>query len=262
MTKYPVKEHKYTDKQARDLARPYVADALRFYNQEAGTKYKLVEPGYVTSAFLRTSILHHVNFTAKKSDVADAPEEMFFAELTTTGGGLENVQHPKTGGFSRGGRGLFPDGSGSSSSSDPEIILGDLPSWEYLVGEPSKECVRVVPRPYAAEAMSFYNTEAGTKYELVELGSITRVHRETSILHHFNFTAKKTDVADAPEEMFFVELTTTCGVLSLKRCICMGPRDSISGDENNGCCYCRLENVQHPKGGHFSRGGEGMFLDC
>ncbi|KAI3919635.1 hypothetical protein MKW92_025168 [Papaver armeniacum] len=176
---------------------------------------------------------------------------------------LENVQHPKTGGFSRGGRGLFPDGSGSSSSSDPEIILGgDLPSWEYLVGEPSKECVRVVPRPYAAEAMSFYNTEAGTKYELVELCFITRVHLETSILHHFNFTAKKTDVADAPEEMFFVELTTTCGVLSLKRCICIGPRDSISGDRNNGCCYCRLENVQHPKGGYFSRGGEGLFLDC
>ncbi|KAI3952151.1 hypothetical protein MKW98_005846 [Papaver atlanticum] len=66
----PVKEHKYTDKQARDLARPYVADALRFYNQEAGTKYKLVEPGYVTSALLRTCILHHIDFTAKKTDVA------------------------------------------------------------------------------------------------------------------------------------------------------------------------------------------------
>ncbi|KAI3981872.1 hypothetical protein MKX01_041135 [Papaver californicum] len=110
--------------------------------------------------------------------------------------------------------------------------------------------------------MGLYNSRAGTKYELVKHGFITQVLLETCILHHFNFTAKKTDVADTPEKMFFAELTTTCGVLSFKLCICMGPIDSISGDKNNGCCYCKLENVQHPKFIGFLRGGEGLFLDC
>ncbi|RZC88751.1 hypothetical protein C5167_031125 [Papaver somniferum] len=78
------KERKYTSKQLHDAARPYAAEALRLYNKEAGTKYELVEPGYMTSALLRTCILHHIDFTAKKTDVADAPEEMFFAEQATT----------------------------------------------------------------------------------------------------------------------------------------------------------------------------------
>ncbi|KAI3907584.1 hypothetical protein MKW98_016228 [Papaver atlanticum] len=63
--------------------------------------------------------------------------------------------------------------------------------------------------------------------------------------------------------MFFAELTTTTGeVRWVKFCKCMGPRDSISGEKNYGCCYCRLENVQHPMGGGFLRGGRGLFLDC
>ncbi|KAI3952152.1 hypothetical protein MKW98_005847 [Papaver atlanticum] len=222
----PIKKRKFTDKEARDIVRPYVADALRFYNKEAGTKYELVEPGYLTSALLRTCILHHVDFTAKKTDVADAPEEMFFAELTTT----EEDRWVK---FCKnmGPRDLISDRDDATDSSS------------------------------SSSFKSLRSTD-GSKYELVEPGCITKVLLETCTLYHVNFTAKKTDVADAPEEMFFAELTTTCGVPSFNLWNCKGPRDSISGDRNNGCCYCSLENGQHPKCGGFSRGGEGLFLDC
>ncbi|RZC80146.1 hypothetical protein C5167_042722 [Papaver somniferum] len=251
LVKNPIKKRKYTAEQVRDATRPYVDDALRFYNKEAGTNYKLVEPGYLTSVLLRTCILHHIDFTAKETDVADAPEEMFFAELTTpredvleaTSGENrwvkfcknmgakdlisgdkrngccycrdENVQHPKGGGFSRGGRGLFRD-----DESDPS-----LDGFKCLRS-------RVVPArspvEYMVEALCLYNSRLGSKYELVEPGCITKVLLETCTLYHVNFTAKKTDVADAPEVMFFAELTTTCGVPSFNLCKCMGPRDSIS----------------------------------
>ncbi|KAI3886771.1 hypothetical protein MKW92_019454 [Papaver armeniacum] len=106
---------------------------------------------------------------------------------------------------------------------------------------------------------------------MIEPGHVTSVLLKTCILQHVDFTAKKTDVTDAPEEMFFAELITTSGVRCIKFCRRMGPRDSISGlhltcrcgcIKTNGSCYCRLENVQHPKGGGFSRGGTDLFLDC
>ncbi|KAI3934610.1 hypothetical protein MKW92_024801 [Papaver armeniacum] len=127
------KERKYTSKDGDDdddEERKYSTDAMRFYNKENGTKYELVKPGCITSAFLRSCFLHHINFTAKKAGVADAPEEMFFAELKTTykvrvvelcksmgpesliTGDKTNgcsycnkygyVQHPKDGGFTAG----------------------------------------------------------------------------------------------------------------------------------------------------------------
>ncbi|RZC87406.1 hypothetical protein C5167_035947 [Papaver somniferum] len=226
----------------------------------------------------RADLLHHIDFTAKKADVADAPEEMFFSELATTNGvrsvkcckcmgpidsisgdknngcrycSWYNVQHPKGGGFSRGGRGSFRDYSGSSSSSNSkslcltdasELLLdgskrslstdvsdSDRPDPDYLVPKPSKERkdtsnkqVPDVARQYAADAMNFYTTRTRKKYELVEPGSITSVPLETCILHHVDFTAKKTDVADAPEELFFAELTTISGVRCVKFCQCMG----------------------------------------
>ncbi|KAI3924106.1 hypothetical protein MKW92_007236 [Papaver armeniacum] len=280
LVKNPIKRRNFTYKQLRDAVRPYVAEALKFYNKEAGTKYELVEPGYLTSAPLRTCILHHIDFTAKKTDVADAPVEMFFAELTTIGKDRwvkfcknmgprdlisgdknngccycrnENVQHPKTGGFSRGGHGLFRDDATGSSSS---------PSFKSLRSTDVADGSEWSPAEYMVDALCLYNSRLGSKYELVEPGCITKVLLETCTLYHVNFTAKKTDVADAPDEMFFAELTTTCGVPSFNLCNCMGPRDSISGDRNNGCCYCSLENVQHPRCKGFSRGGEGLFLDC
>ncbi|KAI3989389.1 hypothetical protein MKX01_002262, partial [Papaver californicum] len=67
----------------------------------------------------------------------------------------------------------------------------------------------------------------GTKYELVELGFLTTVYIGTCILHHIDFTAKKTEVADAPEEMLFAELTTIKVVRCVKFCKCMGPKNSI-----------------------------------
>ncbi|KAI3956820.1 hypothetical protein MKW92_030628 [Papaver armeniacum] len=116
-------------------------------------------------------------------------------------------------------------------------------------------------RPYAMEAISVYNERAGTKYELVEPGNITTVLLSRCLLHHIDFTAKKTDVADAPVEMFFAELITLNKVRSVEFCRCMGPKKSISGDKNNGCCYCMDYNVQHPRGGGFMAGRKGLFTN-
>ncbi|KAI3853502.1 hypothetical protein MKW92_041669 [Papaver armeniacum] len=267
------KEPKYTSKQIDDLVRPYAADAMRFYNKVEGTRYELVEPGCLTPVLLRrTDLLHHVDFMAKKTDAADAPEEMFFAELTTTNGvhyvkdknrgccycrWYNNVQHPKGGGFSRGCHGLFrDDGTGSSSSSNPKNLRSmDVPDTDYLVAKPKKEHKHTyVARLYAAETLKFYD-----KRPIIEPGHVTSVLLKTCILQHVDFTAKKTDVTDAPEEMFFAELITTSGVRCVKFCRRMGPRDSISGGKNNGCCYCTHENVQHPKGGGFSCGFKSFF---
>ncbi|XP_026385458.1 uncharacterized protein LOC113281035 [Papaver somniferum] len=95
----------------------------------------------------------------------------------------------------------------------------------------------------------------GTKYELVEPGYLTHVYIGRGFLHHVDFTARKTDVADAPEEMFFAELITVKQVRCVKCCRCMGPKKSISGDRNNGCLYCEDSNsVQHPRDGGFMSG--------
>ncbi|RZC62782.1 hypothetical protein C5167_024560 [Papaver somniferum] len=66
-----------------NILRSYATDAMTFYNKGKDTKYELLECGCITSAAVRPYFLHHINFTAKKDGVADAPEEMFFAELKT-----------------------------------------------------------------------------------------------------------------------------------------------------------------------------------
>ncbi|KAI3865547.1 hypothetical protein MKW92_029905 [Papaver armeniacum] len=120
-------------------------------------------------------------------------------------------------------------------------------------------------RPYAMDAISFYNEITGTKYELVEPGCFSHAPLSGYLLTHIDFTAKKTakktDVADAPEEMFFAELTTINKVNSVKVCKCMGRKESISGDKNNGCYYCMEYLVQHPRDGGFMAGGVGLFTD-
>ncbi|XP_026385456.1 uncharacterized protein LOC113281034 [Papaver somniferum] len=85
--------------------------------------------------------------------------------------------------------------------------------------------------PYAMDAMSFYNETKGTKYELVEPGYFSHALLSRCLLTHIDFTAKKTDVADAPEEMFFAELTTINEVDTVEVCKCMGQKESISGDK-------------------------------
>ncbi|RZC72378.1 hypothetical protein C5167_035652 [Papaver somniferum] len=146
----------------------------------------------------------------------------------------------------------YLDYSGSYSSTGSFCLSSMLgPDPDYLAANPIEE------RTYTSKQVQ----DVGTKYELVEPGYLTSVLLRTCFLHHVDFTAKKTDVADAPVEMFFAELTTTSGVRCVKVCRCMGLRDSFSGDKNKGCCYFTHENVQHPRDGGFSRGGEGLFLD-
>ncbi|KAI3892600.1 hypothetical protein MKW92_037018 [Papaver armeniacum] len=116
-------------------------------------------------------------------------------------------------------------------------------------------------RLYATDAICFYNSDTRPKYKLVEPGNISSVDLPTCSLHHIDFTAKRTGVGDVPEEMFFAELTTTDKGRQVKFCNCMGPKNSISGDKNNGCCYCKSYNVQHPMGGGFMAGGSGLFTD-
>ncbi|KAI3935645.1 hypothetical protein MKW98_022653 [Papaver atlanticum] len=133
-------------------------------------------------------------------------------------------------------------GSSSSSSSSNSKSLHSDPS---LDGRFRRARSRSLP---PMDAMSAYN-EATVM----------------CILGHAFFTIStsplKTDIADAPEEMFFAELTTLRGARCVKFCKCMGPKESISGDKNNGCCYCHTYNVQHPRGGGFKAGRAGLFRD-
>ncbi|KAI3971087.1 hypothetical protein MKW92_031901 [Papaver armeniacum] len=164
-----------------------------------------------------------------------------------------------------------PTGSSSSNSkrlrskdeSDPSLggsrrlrfsgVVPMRPEAKPIKGCTTK-CRHDTVRPYATDAISAHNEASGTKYELVEPGFLTSVLLQPFILHHIDFTAKKTDVADAPEEMFFAELTTRNGVRCVKFCQSMGPKNLISGDKNYGCRYCVTNNVQHPSGGGFMTG--------
>ncbi|RZC60256.1 hypothetical protein C5167_022023 [Papaver somniferum] len=172
-------------------------DAISFYSEITGTKYELVEPGYIAHVLLLKCLVRHLDFTAKKTDVDDAPEEIFFAELTTINKEIKTMAaHPRDGGFMAGGAGLFRD--------EPN----DIPRKERT----STDSHDVV-RPYAVDAITWLHYACGYR---------------TCFLHHLDFTAKKTDVADAPEEMFFAELTTTNKVRCVKACRCMGPKIVIS----------------------------------
>ncbi|KAI3881485.1 hypothetical protein MKW92_031002 [Papaver armeniacum] len=264
------KARKYTSKQIDDLVRPYAADAMSSITKwKSGTRYELVQPGCLTPVLLhRTDLLHHVDFMAKKTDAADAPEEIFFAELTTTDGvryvkfckcmgPRDTISGDKNSGccYCRWYNNVHSSSSNSKNLcsmdvSDPSLDgserlhltdVSDWPDTDYLVAKPKKE-----HKHTCSKAM-------------IEPGHVTSVLLKTCILQHVDFTAKKTDVTDAPEEMFFTKLITTSGVRCVKFCRRMGPRDSISGDKNNGCCYCTHENVQHPKGGGFSCGFKSFF---
>ncbi|RZC89782.1 hypothetical protein C5167_035777 [Papaver somniferum] len=116
-------------------------------------------------------------------------------------------------------------------------------------------------RLYAIYAINDYNKNTGSTYKLVKPGCISDVDLPTCRLHHIDFTAKNISADDAPVEMFFAELTLTNNVLCVTCCKCMGPKNSISGDKNNGCCYCKFYNVQHPRRGGFMAGGAGLFTD-
>ncbi|KAI3964765.1 hypothetical protein MKW92_012875 [Papaver armeniacum] len=155
--------------------------------------------------------------------------------------------------------------SGSKGLTDKRLNSRSVPAWPV---PPPRKVHKCIPkelqdfvRPYATDAISFYNDSTGAKYKLVEPGDISQVRRATYVLYHIDFMAKKTDVADAPEEMFFAEMTSTNNVRCVKFCKCMGQKNSISGDKNNGCCYCRFYNVQHPRGGGFMAGRAGLFTD-
>ncbi|KAI3931906.1 hypothetical protein MKW98_012316 [Papaver atlanticum] len=124
------KESKDSDDDFDDILMSYATDAMSFYNKGKGTKYELVEPGCITSVLLLTGFFYHIDFIAKKADVADAPEEFFSVELTATNKDVfvelckcmgpknlisgekingcsfcnmyDNVLHPKDGGFTAG----------------------------------------------------------------------------------------------------------------------------------------------------------------
>ncbi|KAI3938777.1 hypothetical protein MKW98_011929 [Papaver atlanticum] len=137
--------------------------------------------------------------------------------------------------------------SQSLRSSDPALSgskrlrLSVSPTWPSKHPKPIKGCTTKQRhdgvRPYATDAISAYNEITGTKYELVEPGFLTTVYIGKCILHHTDLTAKKTDVADAPEEMFFCRTDIYHG-----------------GDKNNGCRYCCTHNVHHPRDGGFKTG--------
>ncbi|KAI3931908.1 hypothetical protein MKW98_012318 [Papaver atlanticum] len=78
-----IKESKDSDDDFDNIVMSYATDAMSFYNKGKDTKYELLECGYITSAMVRPYFIYHINFTAKKAGVANAPEEMFFAELKT-----------------------------------------------------------------------------------------------------------------------------------------------------------------------------------
>ncbi|KAK1384747.1 hypothetical protein POM88_022482 [Heracleum sosnowskyi] len=118
------------------------------------------------------------------------------------------------------------------------------------------------PNPAILAAFNYLNQNSDLKYQLLKPRSVTPVLLPTCILCHVDFVAKNIHVDDAPEEIFFAELTVAEGthVYSTRLCISLGPMDSISGDRLNGCCYChKYNNVWHPKGGGFVRGHDESY---
>ncbi|KAK1397902.1 hypothetical protein POM88_007765 [Heracleum sosnowskyi] len=80
------------------------------------------------------------------------------------------------------------------------------------------------------------------------------------MLFHINFTAQNTHVAASPKEMFFSELTHSPKGVSVRLCVPLGPKNSLSGQKLNGCYYCLDHNkVWHPRTGGFVRGADSFF---
>ncbi|KAK1369484.1 hypothetical protein POM88_035576 [Heracleum sosnowskyi] len=268
---------------SRDQTQPpplEITEAFNYLNKISVSKYQLVKGCSVTPVLLFNCILFHVNFTAKSTHVADAPEEMFFAELRNPEGTLfvsprlcvslgsigsisgdklngccycreyNNVWHPKGGGFVRGHDEFYK-------------TVQDI--WdENHMPMHKKSCHVDNASLYATEVIKSYNQTNNTNYELVKPGSATCVNltEECSLLH-VNFKAKKTD-PDAPMRLFFAELTTTNGVYSVKCCMWLDPPDiksgNLTGDKTNGCYYCHdFNKVRHPDSGGFVRGGDSLY---
>ncbi|WOH05874.1 hypothetical protein DCAR_0625297 [Daucus carota subsp. sativus] len=181
---------------------------------------------------------------------------------------LNNVHHPKAGGFVRGGDTFYKtveDICGIKLNAEEkhlpmlkEVSQNFECNKESVIGEQVDDAT-----PYSTEAITFFNRKPHRSYELMEPGFFTRVVLPTCSLIHVNFTAKETDV-DVARELFFAELTSTGEVLSCNFCVRLHPRDSALGDEigdkTNGCYYCRkYNNVLHPKHGGFVRGGDSLY---
>ncbi|MCL7029358.1 hypothetical protein MKW94_000106 [Papaver nudicaule] len=127
---------------------------------------------------------------------------------------------------------------------------------KYKSEQQRKKRGEAAVRPYATAALRFYNKEEGTKYKLVQPRCLTSTLLPTCFLHHIDFTAKKADVADAPEEMFFAELNTSRSLLS--NCAnALGQKTQFQVYINQGCSYCNMYggNVHHPTSGGFEAGG-------
>ncbi|WOG82846.1 hypothetical protein DCAR_0102014 [Daucus carota subsp. sativus] len=287
-------------KRADDPSMPYITEALKSYNQNSGKRYKLVDPGSLTTVILANYFLYHIDFEAKNTDAPHASTEMFFAELTSPSAWqvlsvrlcvslgpvnsisgdidklngcyycrrLNNVHHPKAGGFVRGGDTFYKtveDICGIKLNAEEkhlpmlkEVSQNFECNKESVIGEQVDDAT-----PYSTEAITFFNRQPHRSYELMEPGFFTRVVLPTCSLIHVNFTAKETDV-DVARELFFAELTSTGEVLSCNFCVRLHPRDSALGDETgdktNGCYYCReYNNVLHPKRGGFVRGGDSLY---
>lgn len=182
---------------------------------------------------------------------------------------FENVQHPESGGFIRGDDGLYKtledicDINMNNTIPDKEMHMLE---HDNCVPEPQKEREHTSEqfydaKPYAIEAVTFYNQKRHTNYELLDQGFGTRAILPTCSLFHINFTAKNSDDALAQEEMFFAELTSAGGVLSFSLCVSMGPTDNIPEEDIlRGCYFCRHSNVQHPNE-RFARGGDSLYKE-
>ncbi|XP_026379561.1 uncharacterized protein LOC113274365 isoform X1 [Papaver somniferum] len=230
----PKEEHTCTTKELHDLVRPYAMDAISFYSEITGTKYELVEPGYIAHALLLKCLVHHLDFTAKKTDVDDAPEEIFFAELTTINKEIKNngcrycmnynVQHPRDGGFMARGAGLFRD--------EPN----DIPRRER---NSTSTGSHDVVRPYAVDARSVYNerTPKIRRVQNMSLCSLVTLRMWISGYAFFTISTsrlKRLMLLMLQRRCFFAELTTINKVSYVKACRCMGPKIVISGDKNSG----------------------------
>ncbi|XP_074367018.1 uncharacterized protein LOC141707636 isoform X2 [Apium graveolens] len=269
-------------------------------------KIELLKIGCVTPMNLSPCRLFHINFMGKNIDDGDdASKEMFFTEISKSstagvsvrlcvslgpinslsGSGdklngccycrlYNNVWHPKSGGFVRGGDASYRTVQ-DICNIDQNNTIPDYEKHLTMTKQVSRSCepkknseniAELVDETslYATEALKFYNQGRHMMYELVKPGFVTCVILPTCLLFHVNFKAKETDVATPVEKIFFAELIGTSGAFSCKRCVILQPIDFITGDKTgditNGCYYCHeLNNVHHPTHGQFVRGGDSLY---
>ncbi|KAL6507186.1 hypothetical protein OROHE_022085 [Orobanche hederae] len=272
-TSYPgpgsrLARRKWRRRDKNDPPNPAIIAAFNYLNRNSDSKYQLLRPCSATPVLLPKCILFHVDFIAKNTHVADAPEEIFFAELTVAAGTVvfrvrfcvslgpvdslsgdklngcyycreyNNVWHPKGGGFVRGCDKLYKtvqeicdtDMNQNNPMPDHEKHLPMLKQFSQ-----ARELTNISQHVensslYATEVVKFINQTYNKNYEVVKPGFVTRVilTKECS-LFHLNFKAKETD-PNAPVKLFFAELTTINGVYSFKRCLELGRCSITSGN--------------------------------